>query len=605
MSDPILTLAFSLAATVPSAAIGWGVARLCAPLVKTPRLKSALWSGALALPLVSAAAVPLWRSAPLWSPPPAPAAAPGGVTTHFTAVTVHIATPAWGGLVEPLALGLSGVALGGAMLALGLLALDQLRLRRLVRTATPEDGPLARFVAKEAQAAGLTPPAVRISDKAGTAVLAGLRRPCIVLPRALAALPEEALHWICAHELAHLRRGDNAWLLLDRLMGALLWFNPFVLAALARRAEVRETLCDAAVLRGAGPDQRRRYAATLLQALRLSGAGAPSPAFIRNTGASHAMRLSAILTPPAPAARRMRLATLALAGVGALSSLAVSGALAQQLDKTAHDAAAKGKYVIVADRGVPDGKAPKGAATRPDVVFRVVFTKAGERLAAPTVVGQFGEEVGFEVPKLMRVALLAQKPGPNGKSFTSAKMAIFQNDAWQPAKEMTMDATLSATPSFEYSVDGTPYRFVVMPRLVASPAGPARMVPDGARTIPDGAHVSAVKVVQPGQRVRSASVTVTAGKAVTEGGTIVHEGSTYRIEGGTTIYTISPRVKASGDPEALMIKVNGVAKPAGFDVNTVPAASILRIETAQRGTVEAKAMGAADGQTVVNIVTKP
>jgi hypothetical protein len=73
---------------------------------------------------------------------------------------------------------------------------------------------------------------------------------------------------------------------------------------------------------------------------------------------------------------------------------------------------------------------------RPDVVFTVIFRKDGELLAAPTVLGEFGR-------------------------------------AWQHPQEMSMEAHLSMTPSIEYSVPETPYRFVVMPRRVvpASPDG--------------------------------------------------------------------------------------------------------------------------------------
>jgi len=64
-------------------------------------------------------------------------------------------------------------------------------------------------------------------------------------------------------------------------------------------------------------------------------------------------------------------------------------------------------------------------------------------------------------------------PDKEVRSFTSAKMAIFQDNAWQPAKEMSMDALLSLTPSFEYTVPETVYRFVVMPRRIVpvSPDG--------------------------------------------------------------------------------------------------------------------------------------
>jgi outer membrane receptor for ferrienterochelin and colicin len=50
--------------------------------------------------------------------------------------------------------------------------------------------------------------------------------------------------------------------------------------------------------------------------------------------------------------------------------------------------------------------------------------------------------------------------------------------------------------------------------------------------------------------------------------------------------------------------VNGVAKPAGFDLKSVPTASIVRIEVSERGSPEAAAEGATPQQTVVNIVTR-
>lgn len=107
---------------------------------------------------------------------------------------------------------------------------------------------------------------------------------------------------------------------------------------------------------------------------------------------------------------------------------------------------------------------------RPDVVYTVVFLKDGKSLDRQTVVGQFGREVRVEIPNLMRVVVMAEAPDANARSFTSAKMSIFQNGVWQSPKEMSMPATLSMTPSFEYSVEGTPYRFVVMPRSITPAA---------------------------------------------------------------------------------------------------------------------------------------
>jgi hypothetical protein len=107
---------------------------------------------------------------------------------------------------------------------------------------------------------------------------------------------------------------------------------------------------------------------------------------------------------------------------------------------------------------------------RPEVVFTVIFMKDGKVLASPTVLGEFGREVRVEVPNVMRALVLAMAPGEDGQSFTSAKMAIFQDNAWQPPQEMSMEAYLSMTPSFQYTVPDAPYRFVVMQRMIVPAA---------------------------------------------------------------------------------------------------------------------------------------
>lgn len=107
---------------------------------------------------------------------------------------------------------------------------------------------------------------------------------------------------------------------------------------------------------------------------------------------------------------------------------------------------------------------------RPDVVFTVVFLKDGKALASPTVLSEFGREVRVEVPDEMRVLAAAEAPNAEGRSLTYAKMFLFRGNAWECVKEMSMEAYLSMTPSFEYTVQGTPYRFVVMQRMIVPAA---------------------------------------------------------------------------------------------------------------------------------------
>lgn len=106
-----------------------------------------------------------------------------------------------------------------------------------------------------------------------------------------------------------------------------------------------------------------------------------------------------------------------------------------------------------------------------DVTYQVFFMVDGEILGAPTVAGQFGREVRVEMPEVMRVTLFTGDRGQDGKFRTSAVMQLFRDNAWQTVREVSMRSKLEFTPSFEYSVEGTPYRFVIMPRLIVPAAG--------------------------------------------------------------------------------------------------------------------------------------
>lgn len=117
------------------------------------------------------------------------------------------------------------------------------------------------------------------------------------------------------------------------------------------------------------------------------------------------------------------------------------------------------------DRSLASESAASGP---PDLVYQVLFSEDDELLASPTVASQFGRWVRVEVPDLMRVTLFTGERGQDGKFYTAATMQVFRDNAWQPAKELSMRSTLAITPSFEHSVEGTPYRFVIMPRLIAA-----------------------------------------------------------------------------------------------------------------------------------------
>src|SRR6185437_9251201 len=77
----------------------------------------------------------------------------------------------------------------------------------------------------------------------------GIFRPVLLLPAALEQrLSAEQLEAVLAHERCHLRRRDNLWSALHRLVEVGFWFHPFVWWIGARMVAERERACDEAVL---------------------------------------------------------------------------------------------------------------------------------------------------------------------------------------------------------------------------------------------------------------------------------------------------------------------------------------------------------------------
>jgi beta-lactamase regulating signal transducer with metallopeptidase domain len=92
-------------------------------------------------------------------------------------------------------------------------------------------------------------PVVRVGA-VGSPQVAGWRRPWLLVPRDLAErLAPAELDAVLLHELAHLRRGDLRWNLLQRLVLALLWFHPAAWSLQSGLARERERCCDALAVR--------------------------------------------------------------------------------------------------------------------------------------------------------------------------------------------------------------------------------------------------------------------------------------------------------------------------------------------------------------------
>ena len=134
---------------------------------------------------------------------------------------------------------------------LGRWLLGWVALRRLLRRCEPVTGRAARLFA---EMAGDGPrPRLLASPQARAPFSCGLLRPAVVLPAGLCeTAPDEALRWVFAHELAHLRRRD-AWSALLFGLGQAVYFAVPWFWRLRRQARLcQEYLADAAAAAAGG-----------------------------------------------------------------------------------------------------------------------------------------------------------------------------------------------------------------------------------------------------------------------------------------------------------------------------------------------------------------
>ncbi|HMP77955.1 MAG TPA: M56 family metallopeptidase, partial [Pirellulaceae bacterium] len=106
-----------------------------------------------------------------------------------------------------------------------------------------------------------TPQLLRVSLLQAPCLM-GYRRPAILIPDELR--DPAVLRRALIHEMAHLRRGDLWWLLLDRVALTLFWFQPLLWRLSAAAAAAAEEVCDDYVIqqRGERADYARQLVAT-------------------------------------------------------------------------------------------------------------------------------------------------------------------------------------------------------------------------------------------------------------------------------------------------------------------------------------------------------
>jgi len=127
-----------------------------------------------------------------------------------------------------------------AAILIGRTVRDLIAVERLVGRATPANLPAAL-------AARMKGARVMVSPEAPGPMAAGLLRPSIVLPEAI-ALGSPGMAGLLEHEFAHIRRRDMLAALAQRIVLALLWWSPALYWISRRIDEEREVACDEAAV---------------------------------------------------------------------------------------------------------------------------------------------------------------------------------------------------------------------------------------------------------------------------------------------------------------------------------------------------------------------
>ncbi len=332
MNAPVLIAAF--AATIPAAALGWLAAASLARLFPARRLHDRFWRLARWMALVPPAAVLL---APLAARIPMPGPAASGTADAAPAAPVlpilfeielqPVMSAAGSAAPDlPWVWIIAGVWLAGLALCAARMAGRRLTMARLLRAgAEPSPGLRARFGIIAAEAGvPVTRVRLRVIGAEVSPFVTGLR-PVIALPASMAG-PEaaERAGFALAHELAHVRRGDERDRIAGELLGAVLWFNPVLALIESRLALAREFACDAEALDRLPANARRPYGRALIASGARPMPALAGAAFLPSHRRIFEMRIQSILRP-GPVRTRTALA----AGAAAFAVLAAPLAMAQ------------------------------------------------------------------------------------------------------------------------------------------------------------------------------------------------------------------------------------------------------------------------------------
>lgn len=224
----------------------------------------------------------------------------------------------------------------GVFLAFFLWAARQAGLKYAVARARPvADEALLVEVEKWSERLDVRMPDIRRSRHVSSVCITGVFRQTILMPSGIETrISTGDLALMCAHELAHVRRGDTRLFTATQLVRVLFWFNPLISRIAANAELAAEESADALVLRK-GVD-RRAYAACFVEGLkfaacRMNVQPALAPSFTPFDRNGRRRRLNAILSVETEQTRSGGRRFLA-AGAASLVALVALGQAALAVD---------------------------------------------------------------------------------------------------------------------------------------------------------------------------------------------------------------------------------------------------------------------------------
>lgn len=102
---------------------------------------------------------------------------------------------------------------------------------------------------------------IYVSDRITSPAIYSVFRPKVIVPKGYEL---RDLHYILAHESAHIHRKDNLWRIVAVISASVHWFNPFVWLFLKKFLEETELACDERVLADCDEDEKKAYATALV-----------------------------------------------------------------------------------------------------------------------------------------------------------------------------------------------------------------------------------------------------------------------------------------------------------------------------------------------------